>query len=194
MSGPSPKYVLRDSPAIGGARVETHGSSDGLFQYFIYADVLEELRFAAEYREEDCVALLEGAIGVGESGPFVEIDGFSGLEYVDHFPGAYRSLRRELKASASARNLGQTVSLGVFVAAKSSGARLTADAVRLQMSLFNLECQVVLMIDPEQDKVALYNQVSPGAFGNIGFSLVHPTPALESAGEKVVADGGDQTG
>ena len=186
------QYVLRSTPDHRqGACVRRHGSRDGIFGHFIYADVLEELRFAAEYREENCVALLEGAIGMDGAGPFVEIDGFSGLEYVEHFPGAYRSLRKEMKLSKTEKTHGRHLCLGMLVAARGSGAQLTLDAARLQLSLFNLEFQVVLMMDPEENKVALYNQMSPGSFANIGFSVVHPEPSAAASAENVLEEGGE---
>lgn len=144
-------------------------------EFFVYFDALEELVFASSYRDEPCVALLNGELGLDDDGTFVELTGFSDLQYTADDRTMHLPLRNAL-ATRFDRETGKSDPLevaGFFVGLPESGGQLNEAIARVHLSLFNVPYQVVLVADPVNKRVGLYGRNEDGRFVNETFRVVY---------------------
>lgn len=144
-------------------------------EFFVYFDALEELVFASSYRDEPCVALLDGELGLDDDGTFVELTGFSDLQYTADDRTMHLPLRNAL-AKQFDRETGTSDPLevaGFFVGLPDGGGKLTETIARVHLSLFNVPYQVALVADPVQRQVGLYARNEAGRFINETFRVVY---------------------
>jgi hypothetical protein len=145
-------------------------------RFFLYRDVIDELAFAADYRAECSFAILLGAFAVDEQGPFLEVTGFSHLQYTPSIDDLYHALKPELDELAAelsdrpSSNIQHIV--GVFVGAAGSEGRLPAEVARTHLSLFNVPYQLAAVVDPEAGQLGLYARTPGGKFYNSPFWAV----------------------
>ncbi len=144
-------------------------------EFFAYFDALEELIFASSYRDEPCVALMDGELGLDEDGTFVELTGFSDLQYTADDRTMHLPLRNALDArfDHDAGNSDPLEVAGFFVGLPGSGGKLTEPIARVHLSLFNVPYQVALVADPVQRRVGLYARNEAGRFVNATFRVVY---------------------
>lgn len=161
-----------DNETVGEDRsfgAEENRSGGG--RRILYADVVEELLRAARRREEDSYALLEGEKGTGE------VTGFSNFQFPRRLRGFHRSVFGAIEhrsgGAFSPEDSGIESIAGFFVGRHGGGARLTREAARLHLSLFNLPDQVVLVADPEAWTVGLYVRDDSGRFADATFQVVY---------------------
>jgi len=173
------EHAQRERPGVDNDwRVETPRAVDPRLPvaYFLYFDALEELVFAADYRDEPCVALLDGELGVDETGTFVELTGFSDLQYTGDLRGIHLPLRNALAArlDGEARDEDDPFAVaGFYVGAAGSDGELLDAVARVHLSLFNIPYQVALVADPEAERVGLYARDDDGRFVNDAFRVVY---------------------
>lgn len=148
----------------------------GQIRYFVYADVLQELIKAAQYRSETAVAVLTGQFCMGSKGPFMEVTGFCDLEYLygdDLVELAGSTVRDAVKQrSRSARESPSNGVVGVFVARPGGKAVLDEETARLHLSFFNLPYQAALVVDGIHQLVGLYGRGREAPFFNGAFFVV----------------------
>jgi hypothetical protein len=155
------------APREAGARLPV--------EFFVYFDALEELVFASSYRDEPCVALLDGELGLDGDGTFVELTGFSDLQYTADDRTMHLPLRNALAKRFDA-DTGRSDPLevaGFFVGLPGSGGQLTEEIARVHLSLFNVPYQVALVADPVKKRVGLYARNEDGRFINETFRVVY---------------------
>ena len=156
--------------------------------YYVYFDALEELVFASGYREEPCFAVLEGEFGLDEAGAFIELTGFSNLQYTGGVPGMHHPMRGvvEQRVADGERPSNPYRVAGVFVGARETGARLEKSLARMQLSLLNVPYQLLLVADPDAERIGAYARDDAGKFVNVGFSVVYRSkiPELENPQEE----------
>ena len=172
-------HARRERPGLrGDKRVECPHSVEARLpvDFLWYFDALEELVFAAAYRDEPCVALLDGELGLDEEGTFVELTGFSNLQYTGDLRGIHLPLRNALadRLDREEREEANPFAVaGFFVGAAGSGGELTDEIARVHLSLFNVPYQVVLVADPEARRIGAYARNEAGRFVNETFCVVY---------------------
>jgi hypothetical protein len=154
--------------------------------YLVYLDTLEELCFAAGYREEPSLAVLDGEFGLDEEGPFLELTGFSSLQYTGDVRGLYPSLKSSIQAELAHRDGdGEPTPYpvaGFFVGVRGSEGRLDASIARIHLSLMNIPYQVAAVFDPQTDQFGLYARDRAGKFQNVAMAVIED---VESHSERV---------
>ncbi len=168
----------RRRPSDGaGTRVQTplEGAPRLPVAFFVYFDALEELMFASGFREEPCVALLDGDLGLDDRGTFVELTGFSDLQYTGGERTMHLPLRNALAARFDGRErAGEPLEVaGFFVGLPGGEGQLTEELARVHLSLFNVPYQVVLVAAPEAGRLGLYARDDQGSFVNETFHVVY---------------------
>jgi hypothetical protein len=158
---------------------------DGPMRFYLWQDVLEELWFAAGYRERPSAALLTGLYGISEDGPFIEVTGFEGLDYFDELSDLTEVFKPMLEQNMQDRPtaLSAAVPGPVGFFARAPGATIDEELARLHLTLFNVPYQVALLLDPEQEKIAVYTRQPRGRFFAAAFHLVSPN-AASAVGEE----------
>lgn len=173
------EHASRERPVADETRrVETPRTVEPRLpvEYFLYFDALEELIFATTYRDEPCVALLDGELGVDDAGTFVELTGFSALQYTGDLRGIHLPLRNALAARLEGEEGDEAdpfAVAGFFVGSAGSDGELAEEIARVHLSLFNIPYQVALVADPGAEKVGLYARNQAGRFVNDAFRIVY---------------------
>ncbi|AWV88836.1 hypothetical protein [Bradymonas sediminis] len=169
--------IFRDAPTeVAGLETRAFGemTSEDV-RVFFYEDVLDELIFAATYRDEPSFALLLGAFAVDKTGPFMEVTGFSSFQQLAELDALYRELKPEMDEligdfNAARQPLEHVV--GLFVGAPGSEGKLLPEIARVHLSLFNVPYQVAAVIDPENGCLGLHARPPSSAFFNLPFWTV----------------------
>lgn len=158
---------------LSGLEIRAMGPADEAgVRHFLFHDVLEELRKAAVFRDEAAMALLTGAVAFDSKGPFVEVTGFQDLTYL-FGDDAIALLQRDLTDRLRAVSAGEGEQIvGLFIARPGERARPIAEDVRVHLTLFNRPFQVLLLMDGEEEKVALYGREGWQEFENLPFFVV----------------------
>ncbi|MFW6053287.1 MAG: hypothetical protein ACOC9J_00580 [Persicimonas sp.] len=170
--------IFRDAPPEAeGVEARPYGQMSGdEVRFFVYQDVLDELAFAAGYRDEPSFAVLLGAFAVDDRGPFLEVTGFSRFQYTAGLGKLYQSLKPELDSlvdelSGYSADPPQHV-VGLFVGARGSGGKLPAEVARVHLSLFNVPYQVAAIVDPDAELFGLHARAPASKFYNSPFWTV----------------------
>lgn len=146
-------------------------------RFYLWQDVLEELWFAAGYRERPCAAILTGLYGISEQGPFIEVTGFEGMDYFTDFTGLIDEfkplLEQNMRDRPTALSAAVPGPVGFF--AHTEDASIEEELARLHLTLFNVPYQVALLVDHEQDQIAMYARQPRGRFFPAAFHLVSRT-------------------
>jgi hypothetical protein len=163
-------------------RVSLFGQQhDGPMRFYVWQDVLEELWFAAGYRELPCAALLTGLYGISEQGPFIEVTGFEGLDYFDDFSGLADIFKPMLEQNMRDRPTALSAAIpgpvGFF--ARTPDASIDEELARLHLTLFNVPYQIALLLDHEQEQIAVYTRQPRGRFFSAAFHLVSPNARVD---------------
>lgn len=202
LSLPAPGARRPPRDGVDGLRIEPiigdPSAGPGPVDVYLYADVLEELTFAAGYRPgEASFAALLGGFGVSPGGrPFLEISAFAGLEYREQLDGLHRAVRGVLE-----RNLREMIRgdgpirqiVGLFVSQPGAGARPDQEVLRTHFTLFNVPFQLLMLHDPEARTLGLYTRPPVGTEGrlvNVAFQLVR---RIASSAEEEPEPGGGQS-
>lgn len=179
--------IFHEPPQPGeGVEVELLGvGHDAAMRFYVWADVLDELWFAARWEPGPSVAVLTGLYGIAEQGPFIEVTGFDGFRHVGELSGLVAPVRETIEEAIADRpaalDARQPSPVGIFAHSPGSGAHLDPEIARLHMTLLNVPYQIALMADTGADALAMYARQPRGAFFNAAFHLVRPTPG---AGEQ----------
>jgi|SRR5690554_413167 len=169
--------IFRDAPTeVDGLQTRAFGEpSSRDVRVFLYEDVLDELLFAATYRDEPSAALLLGAFAVDKTGPFMEVTGFSGFQQIDDLGRLYEEIKPEVDAVigdfGASRQPSEHV-VGLFVSAPGSHGKLLPEVARVHLSLFNVPYQVAAIVDPQNDCFGLHARPPSSAFYNLPFWTV----------------------
>ncbi len=161
--------------------VKIFGESTGQpVRFFLFGDLCDELIFAGEYQDQSCVAVLTGAFGVEQSGGYVEVSGFSGLEYLDDEVenALYRSIRKTTDKAIISEAPEPIV--GFFVSERGSKGRIDPEMARVHFSLFNVPFQVAVVVDPDSDDFGVYARNPHGQFVSCEFRVVRFRASDES--------------
>lgn len=196
MSTQQDNPIFHDAPA-DSARVqvrvvgEAHGPP---VRFFLYRDVLEELLYAARWRDESFMwGVLSGAFGIDDEGPFIEVTGFEGLTYMPRLDDCIEGLQETVQQHfIEGRTVAQDAHespVGMVMSAPGGGARLHREAMRAHLSLFNVPFQLLLMVDPAQERLAAYSRQPKGAFFNAALRVVEARDADGSGADVVDRDG-----
>lgn len=169
--------IFRDAPTeVAGLQTRAFGQPNGGdVRVFLYEDVLDELLFGATYHDEPAAALLMGAFAVDETGPFMEVTGFSGFQQIDDLGQLYAQIKPEIDEVIGDFGAGRQPSehvVGLFVSAPGSRAKLLPEVARVHLSLFNVPYQVAAIADPENDSFGLHARPPSSAFYNLPFWTV----------------------
>jgi hypothetical protein len=179
--------IFRLAPQQGGdVRVRTHGDVDrSEVRFFVYEDVLDELAFAAGYRDELSLAILLGTFAIDRMGPYVEVSGFEEFLYVAHERDLYAKTRPTLRRVDQHLRRGEGVPehhvVGLFASIPGSDAEMTAELARTHLSLFNIPFQLALAYDPESRRLGGFVRPPRSRFQNIPFSTVGAARNAEGA-------------
>lgn len=164
---------------------------DGVkFRFFCYRDVLEELRFSAQYHQTQSVCLLSGQFGIDEDGPFLEVTGFEDFRSFEHWDEVVESLRENIEHLLQLHGHGAFMAVermspvGFFVHQPDGGAQLEPSMIHAHLSLFNMPYQMIMAMDVPGDAFAVYAREPQGRFFNPSLYLVSvlddaPETALE---------------
>jgi hypothetical protein len=157
--------------------VRFHGdSSRADVRFFVYEDVLDELTFAAEYREDVSLAVLLGSFALDRRGPYVEVSGFEEFLYVGRETSLYAKTRSAMKRVHEHLGQGSGVPeahvVGLFASIPGSDALLTSEIARTHLSLFNIPYQMALSFDPTSRRLGAYVRPPRDRFQNIPFWTV----------------------
>ena len=141
---------------------------------YVFADVLDEIMFHAQYRKEPSMTLLSGGSYEGPAGPYIEIQGFCESTYVDDTRSILGLLRvrypriiQEMEEDTS-----NQVILGWSHGQSGSHGRVDTDTLLVHLTWFNLQDQVFLSIDPDSEECGFYRSGPKGKMRNIGFTLI----------------------
>lgn len=187
--------IFRDAPTdVASLDARPMGEFTGNeVRLFLYNDVLDELAFAASYRDEPSFAVLIGAFAVDAAGPFLEVTGFSRFQHLASLDTLYQSLKPELDGiveEISSQRTPEDHVVGIFVGARGSGGKLPEDVARAHLSLFNVPYQVAVVVDPDVDKLGAYARPPAGKFYNSPFWVVE----VRGDGEEEEGDGEEEEG
>lgn len=160
------------------------------FKFFCYKDVLEELRFAAQYHQTKSICLLSGQFGIDKESPFLEVTGFEAFRTFDHWDDVVESLRENIEHLLKLQGHGAFMAVermspvGFFVHLPGQGAQLEPPMIHAHLSLFNMPYQMIMAMDAPGDVFAIYARESRGRFFNPNLHLVSvlddaPETALE---------------
>lgn len=162
-----------DDPAL---QVEGFGVPEAdQVRVFVYGDVLDELLYAADWQKKPAAAILLGAFAVDDTGPFMEITGFSDFQQIDAIDELFEALRSpldELLKDLSARRELQEHVVGFFVSAPGSGGELPEEVARVHLSLFNIPYQVAAVADVDAGQFGMHARPPAASFYNAPFWLV----------------------
>lgn len=183
--------IFRDAPRSSHAlRVTLCGEQDdSSMRFFIWKDVLEELRYATSFHApSSSLCILTGLYGLAPDGPFLEVTGFQDLlcfdEPIDE-PTLHDHVQESLEALISDRVTSMDAvnpsGIGLMWHTPGSAARLHESAMRLHLSLFNVPYQFVLALDAPADRVALYSRRPRHPFFNAAIHVIEPLDEGEAA-------------
>ena len=174
-------------PAVEGLEAQPFGEVTGReVRFFVYRDVIDELAFAAGYRDEPSFAILLGAFAVDDKGPFLEVTGFSHFQHVGGLGSLYKVVRPELdkmieELSGRGEDNREHV-VGLFVGARGSDGRLPPEVARAHLSLFNVPYQLAAVVDPDSGQLGLHARPPASRFFNSPFWIVE---RLDGAGDPI---------
>jgi hypothetical protein len=175
--------IFRSAPTdVEGLETTPFGQMIGdEVRIFIYEDVLDELVFAASYRQEPSFAILLGAFAVDDKGPFMEVTGFSSFQQIGSLDTLFHKIKPDMDAliaDLSQQREPQEHIVGLFVGAPGSEGRLLPEIARVHLSLFNVPYQVAAVADPESDSFGLHARPPASSFYNSPFWTVrHVDPS-----------------
>jgi hypothetical protein len=163
-------------------------TSEQPIRYFVYYDVLDELTFAAGYHDQPSLAILLGNFSMDEDGAFIEVTGFTGLEYVPRRQDLFAALKGAANEAVRALTQGEVDAgrhvVGFYHGFAGSEGVLDEESARVHLSLFNMPFQVAMIVDPAGQQLGLYARPVGGKFLNPGFSVVRmKTPQGPDSGE-----------
>lgn len=145
--------------------------------YILYFDVVDELVFAARYRDRSSLAVLDGTRRLDRGGEIVKLTGFFGYQYVS---GAERwqktvrgALERRTDAPEEDGETPSTTAAGYFASISGTEGSMTPELVRLHMSLFNRPHQVVLAFDPDAGQLGMHVRREGERFVNVPFAVAY---------------------
>lgn len=141
---------------------------------YIYADVLEEIIYHANYRDSDSATLLLGGSYRGPAGEYVEIQGFAESTYLDKTLDLYGIFSRSYTgvcADLAQNNPVQSV-LGWSANTRQTLAKMSRDQLIIHRTFFNAPQQIFLALDTEQEALSLYRHDETGKVFHLGFNLI----------------------
>ena len=188
--------IFRSAPtSSSGVVVRPHGDVDRAeVRFFVYEDGLDELTFAAEYREELSLAILLGSFAIDQSGPYVEVSGFEEFLYVADETNLYPKTKPTLERVNAHLHRGEGVPehhiVGIFVSIPGCDAKLTAEVARTHLSLFNIPFQMALAFDPTVRRLGAFVRPPRSRFENtpfwtVGAARSHADPSDEESGTQI---------
>lgn len=169
--------IFREAPTDDAAlQTRAFGEVSGdEVRIFVFEDVLDELVFAASYRDEPSFALLLGAFAVDETGPFMEVTGFSSFQQIADLDTLYQEVKPEVDELIGELSAGRQVPehvVGLFVGAPGSQGELSPEVARVHLSLFNVPYQVAAVVDPQSGRFGLHARPPSSSFYNSPFWTV----------------------
>lgn len=171
--------IFRKAPsAADGVRVRAHGDvDDAEVRFYLYQDVLSELLFAAEYRDDVSIAILLGNFAIDPNGgPYVEVSGFEEFSYIGASSHLYSNIRPSLERVRA--HIGRESGIperhivGIFASLPDCAGELTPELARTHLSLFNIPFQVALAFDPDQRQLGAFVRPPGSRFENTPFWTV----------------------
>ncbi|MFU8804504.1 MAG: hypothetical protein ACNA8W_11890 [Bradymonadaceae bacterium] len=172
------KSLFQNSPAASDeleVRAFGDDSNQGV-RYFVYYDVLDELTFASDYHDQPSIAVLLGGFSMDEKGAFIEVTGFTALEYMPDSSDLFEVIKGAVIEAIGELNQGATAGgrhvVGLYYGAAGNKGRLDEVIARAHLSLFNMPFQLAMIVDPEQECIGHYARPVGGRFFNAGFSVV----------------------
>lgn len=145
-------------------------------RYFVYYDVVDELTFASSYHDQPSIAILLGNFSMDEEGPFIEVTGFTALEYMPDRDELFKVLKKGTEEALRGLSQGLTEGgrhvVGFYHGLAGSEGGFDAECARVHLSLFNMPFQVAMILDPDQERFGLYARAVGGRFFNAAFSVV----------------------
>ena len=140
-------------------------------RFYIYGDVLDELRYAADFYDGGACAFLIGVYGTDERGGFVEVRGFDGLFEVGEEDDLYRSMRHGTDRWIAGGEATRFPIVGGFFSVPGSRGELDEEIARVHLSLFNIPFQLAVVVDPDSRRIGAYARPPGLKFKNIAFSV-----------------------
>lgn len=142
---------------------------------YCFHDVSEELIFSSEFRRAHTTAgILTGGYYLGPAGEYVELRGFRDVQMLEETSEFAEHLKRDWKhivADSSLTEKGLRP-IGWFVSRPGCHAEIGPFELILHLSYFSLPYQVLLMLDPLEQKVGLYILDEADRLVNIGFNMI----------------------
>ncbi|MEE2785764.1 MAG: hypothetical protein VX589_00395 [Myxococcota bacterium] len=148
---------------------------------YIYADVLDEIRFSASWRADR----IAGGVLVGrryrcaENGAdFVEVDGYVAGTHIDGIPAFMRYLRMQWKAARAALryNFPEGEVVGWFIGSPSGQPVTNQDTLLLHHTYFSHPWQLGLWISGNDAPASLAAQGEELVTGHVGIPIVDERP------------------
>ena len=175
---------LRESPAHNPAvRFRRFGDDDRQpLRFYVYQDVLDELVYSAKFDRRPFVAILLGGFGVEERRAFIEVNGFAGATWAEDLPDVYPALK-EVCDEWVRRPAVEDALAGLFVSVPGCSAQVTAEMLRLHLSLFNVPFQPLIVLDPEQGRLTVNARAALAPMGNAAFCVVAERVPLNTRDE-----------
>lgn len=159
-------------------------------QIYLWADMLEELIYAALSRPEVTQsALLSGQYYQGPDGPFVEVRGYADLSRYDSTSEMLRELNDDwtLLNNRVERQGGNLRIVGWSLLKPGTSNALSRAAQVVHRTFFNLGFQILLEVDPQERRVVVYGFDERGCLIKTGFHLVRRRDGVDiSAGDSPV--------
>jgi hypothetical protein len=151
----------------------------------IYIDVLDELVYAAQWKETPAAALLTGRFAGSEDSLSVTVTGFTKLRYADTLGGALRTIGRHV---ASACEEGRPP-VGLFVSQPGGQGNPSDAALRAHLSFLNLPAQSLWVLDTRTQRLGVFERPAGQRFRAADWRL--QTDSVEHEGEED-GDGDDR--
>lgn len=156
----------------------------------IWVDVLEELVYAAAWKDAPASALLTGHLherGEDDVGADVTttVTGFTKLGYGDTLDGALAAIGRHVELAWD----DGSPPVGLFVSQRGGEGRPPDEAMRAHLSYFNRTGQGLWVIDPERRRLGVFERPRGGSFRPATWNLRHRD--TDSNNELIDEDGDD---
>ncbi len=176
--------VVSKSPLMPSSKVLVRHFGDASaddIRVYIFLDVLDEVVFHAQYRNEHAATLLVGGYYQGPTGKYIEIQGFTEAMYVESARHYQSMLARDfdkVKTRLRQAKRPQHI-LGWSMGVADTHARMDSAGVFLHNSFFNLPHQIHLAVDPKSEDICVYRRKEPGGpLVSCAFNVVTTRTAL----------------
>lgn len=165
---PPQKSDTRSLVHLGPERVR------GAVNVYVWADMLQELMRAASRRPDVMqAAILVGNVCAGPAERFLEVRGYLDLDRHDDALDFARNINEEWTTLVNrAQRLGDRMSILGWASMRATNTPLERDIQLAHRSFFNLPYQLLLLINPKSEEVALYGFDETSHLVQIGFQLV----------------------